>query len=359
MREHESHRRHEDLDVRPPEGRRGSSARQAFVVGVIAIAGAALLNAETLLESAERQPFGWQRDVLVGLAKPVDRIARTLQLERPGEVFDDVRGRNDDTGHGFDELAETLGSTTSLPVAPTSITATPTTVTPTTAAPSTVTPTTVLQVRHPSADRPLTLWIGGDSMSHTFGQELSRLSGETGVIAPTLDSRSSTGLTRPDYFDWPAELVKVVERDHPEVMVLMFGANDAQRMQLGGAIYDVEDPEWQVEYRRRVALVMDYLNRDGRVIVWVGQPVMRSDRQSRRMAILNSIYREEADRRGIAYVDSWALFAAPDGTYSERLDDGSGRLVVMRTEDGGHLSTAGGTRLAKPVLALIESLYGE
>ena len=78
-------------------------------------------------------------------------------------------------------------------------------------------------------------------MAAEVGEALVRVAGETGVMAPTLDARVSTGLTRPDYFDWPAHLVNIVETQAPEVMVVMFGANDAQRMKLDGVVYDVFD----------------------------------------------------------------------------------------------------------------------
>ena len=38
----------------------------------------------------------------------------------------------------------------------------------------------------------------------------------------------ASGLTRPDYYDWPAALAADLEATDPEVVVAVFGVNDAQ-----------------------------------------------------------------------------------------------------------------------------------
>ena len=48
-----------------------------------------------------------------------------------------------------------------------------------------------------------------------------------GYITTRLDSKISSGLARPDYFDWPARLTQAMAGDpRPEAVVFMVGAND-------------------------------------------------------------------------------------------------------------------------------------
>ncbi len=192
-------------------------------------------------------------------------------------------------------------------------------------------------------------------MAQVFGESLVRLASETGVIEPTLDYRISSGLTRPDYFDWPAHLRAVLEREQPEVLVLVFGANDAQGIVTPeGEIYQPFEDGWVAEYRRRVREVMDLVEGPDRLVVWVGQPIAASQEYSRRMARLNAIYAEEAaGRPGVVFVDSWSLFVDGSGQYSAYLPDEDGDIVLMRQDDGIHLTRAGGDRLAKAVLRVI------
>ena len=194
-------------------------------------------------------------------------------------------------------------------------------------------------------------------MAAEVGESLVRASGETGVITPTLDARISTGLTRPDYFDWPQHLIDIVNQQNPEVMVIMFGANDAQRMKLDGKVYDVNTPEWQAEYRRRVDAVMGFLTQGGtRHVYWVGQPVMRSGDFDQKQIILEGIFREEAEKHpGVTFIHIRTMFAGPDGAFSAYLADANGKQVLMRAQDGIHFSLAGANRVAALALQTIQA----
>ena len=50
---------------------------------------------------------------------------------------------------------------------------------------------------------PLRLWVGGDSLAGSLGPSLGKLAGATGVVQPYFDSRVSSGLADPGFFDWP------------------------------------------------------------------------------------------------------------------------------------------------------------
>ena len=49
-----------------------------------------------------------------------------------------------------------------------------------------------------------------------------------GDVTTYLDGRIDTGLTRPDYFNWPAELQVDLANQQPQLVVVMIGANDPQ-----------------------------------------------------------------------------------------------------------------------------------
>jgi hypothetical protein len=339
------------------------SAGQILIIGLIAFTVAAFLNSRTLLDMAERQPYGWQRSALVGLATPLHTLSQWTGLAKPGEAVDDIRNRNRGSEDSFDVLI----ADTTVPAAagaPSTVAVTQTTVEgapPTTAPSSTAAPpSTAAPLRTPTAEAPLKLWAGGDSMAAEVGEALVRVAGETGVMAPTLDARVSTGLTRPDYFDWPAHLVNIVETQAPEVMVVMFGANDAQRMKLDGVVYDVSTPEWQAEYRRRVAAVMDFLSRNGRRVYWIGQPVMRAGDFDQKQIVLEGIYREEAALHpNVTFIHLRSMFAGPGGAYAAYLPDASGKEVLMRAQDGVHLSLTGSNIVGQHVLETIQADIAE
>ena len=319
----------------PPVSRRALPAGRVLVVGFICFFLWTFLNADALQRSAASSSLGTRRTLALGVTKPVRRVSALLSLDRPRHLLDRVAGRG------------AVGSTATriaLPAPP--------------AAPG-AGPPPLARLRRPTSTDPLRLFIGGDSIAEAFGNALVRAASGTGVITPHLDYQPSTGLSRPDYHDWPAQLAGEVMTGDQEVFVLVFGANDGQGFVVSGDVYDFGTDRWKDEYRRRVAATMDLLNAAGKPVVWVGQPVMRDAEFSARIDVMNRIYKDEASRRpgGVVFVDSRRLFSDQNGNYAAYLPDTTGQPELMRQSDGIHLTRAGGDRLAAAALHEITSRW--
>ena len=193
------------------------------------------------------------------------------------------------------------------------------------------------------------LYIAGDSDAGTIGPSLQRLAGKTGVVDSVLDYKVSSGLTRPDFFDWPKHLQKKIPEVNPQIVVVTFGGNDAQPIKVDGKGYDVTAPEWSAEYARRVGATMDYLAADGRTLIWVGIPNAQSADLTKRLTIQRDVVLAEAAKRpDVVLVDAWPMFSGVSGGYADYVNiDGSFKLV--RADDGFHLNQAGADLLAKAI----------
>ena len=308
-------------------------AGSAIFITVTALFVGLLLNAPDIMETARRQEAGWKRDLAVAAAKPFDFISRFLFLDAPHNAIDTALGRE-----------PVVTSTTILAALPA-----------TTTAPEPTT-TTIAARRTISTTDPLRLFIGGDSMVGQFGPMLANQAEETGYIDVTeVVYEFDSGLTRTDFLDWPARLRQVAREQDPDAIVLFFGGNDAQAIQIDGSWYDYGTAEWLAEYRLRVGELMAELVADNRDVYWVGMPIVRSDSFREKVATMNEIYESEAAAHpGVSYINSWEVFTGPDGGFSEYLTNDEGDLVDMRLNDGIHLTTAGGIRLARVALAEIE-----
>lgn len=342
------------------------TARQVIVAVLVGLGVGSLFNAETLLATAERQPFGWQRDAAVAVASPLADTSRALRLDRPRHLIDVALGRDGpaggtDAGDADDPPLLATDGTIDVPagVPPTPVADLPP-ADPAADPPAAHEPASPAEARGPvTPGDPLTMYIGGDSMVGQFGMAMDNLGNATGLISTTeVVYEFGSGLSRPDFVDWPARLADVSEEQDPDVMVLYFGGNDAQALELDGVVYEPEAEEWQAEYRSRVVALMDQLDAAGHHVYWMGMPVPRSETMVQRLSTLNDIYESEAaERDAITFVASWDLFAGPDGTYSEYLEDDDGNLVDMRLDDGIHLTTAGAYRLARVTIARIAEDY--
>ena len=207
--------------------------------------------------------------------------------------------------------------------------------------------------RTPDEDRPLAMYVGGDSISRDLGEGLARVS-PADLVRIDLDPRPATGLSRPDFFDWAQHLAGVLTESLPDVIVVLFGANDFQNVEHEGVILDRFGDEWLELYRARVDRIMTLLSQPDTQTVWVGQPPVREPRLSGGLERLNTVYEDvAADHPRVSYVDTWALFSDGEGDYADEIDG-----VRLRREDGVHLTIDGGNRLAAAVWDVIGPAWG-
>lgn len=189
-------------------------------------------------------------------------------------------------------------------------------------------------------------------MMQALGESLLAIMEQSGVMDAEVEARIATGLTRPDFFDWPGHLRREVLPSDPELVVVMFGANDAQGIQLpDGSVRRRFEQGWLDEYRRRVGEVMDLLRdpEGDRLVVWVGQPPMRPGTVAG-VEKMNAIYWEEArERPWVVYFDSWPFLATTEGQYADYLPNAAGQAERVRKQDGIHLTREGADRLAAEI----------
>jgi hypothetical protein len=293
---------------------------------------AALINADAMVERAERKPIGPDRDRALAIWHPVQDVSHVLQLHRIRAIGDALVGDDDvarastptpsrgrePAPDAVDEQA--LATTTTVPPRP--------------------------ELRRPTAAAPLRVWVGGDSMMRDLSESVLRATAANPLLAVTTHYEISSGLTRPDYFDWPAALAADMEATDAEVVIVMFGANDGQGLVAAdGTVHQrVSEPGWQQEYGRRVAAVMDQLQAPGRLVLWVAQPPMRDGDFDARIRIINELYRDAAATRPwVDLVETAPVVGTAAGGYDS----------ARRQGDGIHLSREGADLLAGDLLARI------
>ncbi len=311
-----------------------------LVVILLAFLVATLLNADATLRKSNAKGDGIRNDI----AGAVATISDTFRLNLLRESVDSALGKNELSDIDVEELLrqqEELAAQEAADAANEAAKRVP-----------------VLPAATPEA--PLKLWVGGDSITQTFGTSLQRVALGTGVFTTTLDYRVSTGLARPDYFNWPEHLVRDVLPNGPQVMVIMFGANDAQNM-IGtdGKVLERFSEPWMAEYRRRVAATMDLLKAptNDRLTIWVGALPVGPGTKVPGQDQMNHIYWTEAlSRPWIQYFDSWPFFSNDDLVFSANLPNADGVVRGMRQKDNVHLSTVGGDRLSWAVIGRIGTI---
>ena len=252
-----------------------------------------------------------------------------------------------------------VGSTTSDPsVGAEAVDASATSISPAATAPVTTVPATTLPDagRTPTATDPARVYIAGDSDAGAFAPYLERLVGKTGVVTTTLDYKVSSGLARPDFFDWPAHFAAQMPIVNPDIVIVTFGGNDGQPIH--GINKAVDTPEWRAEYGKRVSAVMDLLGAHDRTLIWVGIPNDNEPVNTARLKIQDEVVRAQlATHPKVIFIDSWNIFSGLDGGYAEYVvdpRDGVSKAVRSAT-DGFHLNATGAEILALHIAVAVQA----
>ena len=189
--------------------------------------------------------------------------------------------------------------------------------------------------------RPLRLWIAGDSIAWSVGNGLGKLAAATGVVAPVYESRVSSGVSSPGFFDWPQRVAEELPSLNPEVVVFVMGTNDWMAPQ-PTPLDATGQPAWKGKYQAQVQALVDALARDGRILYWLGPPILKDPKQDAgaqaAAAVIKSVVAGHPDAH---FVDAHALLDADDGSYTPTMDV-DGKKVLVRAGDGVHLTPEGG-----------------
>jgi hypothetical protein len=199
----------------------------------------------------------------------------------------------------------------------------------------------------------LRLWIAGDSIAWSVGNGLGKLAAATGVVAPVYESRVSSGVSSPGFFDWPKRVGEELPRLNPEVVVFVMGTNDWMAPQ-PTPLDATGQPAWKGKYEAQVQALVDALARDGRILYWLGPPILKDTKQDAgaqaAAAVIKSVIARNPDAH---FVDAHTLLDAEDGTYTATVDV-DGKKLLVRSGDGVHLTPEGGEFVGNTLFELID-----
>jgi uncharacterized protein len=208
-----------------------------------------------------------------------------------------------------------------------------------------------------------TVLLLGDSLIVTsFGERLETLLNEQPGIRAVRRAKSSTGLARPDFFDWMEVGREEVERHRPDVVVVIMGGNDGQGLTDGKGKAQVQwgAAGWSSAYRQRVDSFLEILAAPGRKILWVALPTTGLKNFERKLGVIRPILREAvAAREDALHLDTKPFFLDAKGNVlREARVDGFRKPMRLKMDDGVHFTLAGGWYFASKVYPAVMGLLG-
>jgi len=283
---------------------------------VIALAVASLFNSEAIVRAGESMQPGHTRDIVLSVGRPLDDVAGAIGLHLPRKGFDLAFGQESKTAKGT-ELER--GSTAILRAN-----------------------RRKRQSRgfaQPTQQDEVNVFVTGDSQAQFVGEILTDLL-PSDLFDVSVVARNATGLTNPEFFNWEINAQQEIAARKPDAVVMVMGGNDGFNVLSQGTLFGPDEPQWQLEYARRAAVVMRELGSNGkRPVYWVPPPTARDPKFNEIYATQNKAVEQAAMAvPGARYVDIYNTIN--HGRYSNELKI-DGRRVLARQADGVHFSRDG------------------
>jgi uncharacterized protein len=223
--------------------------------------------------------------------------------------------------------------------------------------------------RAPAAKKPetpptTTIVVMGDSMADWLAYGLEDAFSDTPEIGIVRKHRAFSGLLRYEArsdLDWPGVARDVLAAETPSAVVMMLGLSDRQpirerppsesppapqQQRNVSSTLEYRSEPWVEAYSKKIDDTIAALKSKGIPVLWVSLPSIRGTKSTSDAAYLNGLFRAQAEKAGIVYVDAWDGFVDEAGKYSTYGPDLDGQTRSLRTPDGVHFTRFGARKLA-------------
>lgn len=211
-----------------------------------------------------------------------------------------------------------------------------------------------------AAGRPVRVGVFGDSFGDGIWSALyNQLSRKAGYQVIKY-SQQATGFTRYRTLNLEEHDRGRLAKAPVDVAVISFGANDMMGVADGGHVYALLTPNWKAAIARRVSAYVQMLRDQGAIVYWVGLPKMRETAYDADVVRMNAFYRDLMGRLGVAFIETAPYSVDADGRYAAYLPDPTtGKPMLMRANDGIHMSMNGYIRITRGLAGRIKSYVGQ
>jgi uncharacterized protein len=202
-----------------------------------------------------------------------------------------------------------------------------------------------------------TILVVGDFLANGLGDGLQDAFTASPGVAIQTRGNIASGLVRTDYYDWQAQLPKMLDTLTPAIVVVTLGANDRQQLIAPGLNEKFGSDIWFLAYEERVQAFAKLVTSRHIPLLWVGLPPFGSDDMTADAVKLNQLYQSQVESAGGEFVDIWGGFTDDDGKFLVTGSDINGQQVRLRTADGVNMTDAGRRKMAfyaeKPIRRLL------
>lgn len=214
-------------------------------------------------------------------------------------------------------------------------------------------------------EQPYRVLILGDSLAATgIGALLEKKLDAHPNVDCFRKGKSSSGLARPDFFDWHDQAKRQIEFRTPDLVVVILGGNDGQdltrRSNGEGKRVAWNHEDWADAYRERVDSFLAEVTGDERKVLWVGLPTMGMRSLEKKLVLIRDIQKSAVEALGDKgmYLDTAPFVTNEEGDLLMQAEVGPrGKVQELRSDDRIHFTMAGSEYFADHVYpSVLEAL---
>jgi hypothetical protein len=195
----------------------------------------------------------------------------------------------------------------------------------------------------------------GDALAGGLGAGLSRMTEAAPQYDVTFRVNESSGLARPEIYDWSATVPNLLEGDAYDIVIVMAGTNDRRDILLNGQNLTFGTPEWSKAYGENTAHLIDAIIASGATLYWAGLPPMGDADYDAAMRTITALHKTQTEAKKGTFIDLYTPLLGPDAKYSDMGSDETGTFRKLRSRDGVNFYKQGNNRMAQLVLGALSA----
>lgn len=195
----------------------------------------------------------------------------------------------------------------------------------------------------------------GDSMAGGLGAGMVRMAAGDPNVQITSRFNESSGITRPEIYDWAAAIPKIMEGKNFSSVVVLMGLNDHQDIRGVSGRFVFNSPEWINAYQANIDSIADALKTQNVKVYWLSEPPMGDAAYDADMKLVSALQQMRVSAKGAIYVDTRPQLSNTDGSYMDFGPDDTGELKKLRQRDGVTFLKQGNNKFGQIILAAIKA----
>lgn len=196
------------------------------------------------------------------------------------------------------------------------------------------------------------IMLVGDSLMEDLGPLTHKTYKNRKGLDFVISAKYSTGLCRPDIFDWPKHMRENVNKRRPDLVVFFIGANDGLSIKEGKRLVPTGGKTWRDAYGRKMDELISIAREVGAEVIWVEMPAI-GGRYNKVYHETQIAQREYCQSHGIASLQTDPLLSGEWGKF-EIFGTYKGKTVRLRTTDDTHLTPDGNRKVLEVLQPMIE-----